>query len=526
MIYVILGQTASGKTSLALELAKKLRLPIISADAFQCYKEMNIGTDKPSREKVSGIDYLFYDEYHVDEDVSVALFQKKYRPILEAYVKANQDVLIVGGTFLYIKALLFNYQFKENDTSTSKYRSMTLSQLQSELKEKNPHLYEEIDNQNPRRLVRALEQMDEGIDRDQVLEANDNTPLYPTVFFQIDIDKEEGNILIDKRVDKMFEEGLVSEVKDLLAKYPKDLKAFQAVGYKEIISGLENGSSEDEMKELIKVHTHQYAKKQRTFLRNQFKDVLTCSKDKIKEIIEYNHLLKERTSVLLKPGMLSEIESSKVLLVGVGGVGASVLNNLVRLGFIDITIIDDDIVSPSNINRQILYTYKDINKDKVQAAEEIAHELNPLAVVKAIKRRITAIEDVPDEKFDYIIDCIDDVKGKVVLYKKAVSDESFFISSQGLGFQYDSTKVRYGKLKEANDPLARSFKEALKKDGISQSDIDNINIVHSISARLKGQRNNKTIGSLSTVPQAGGNAIVSYILKRLYEEVSHENKKD
>ena len=526
MIYVILGQTASGKTSLALSLAKKLHLPIISADAFQCYKMMDIGTDKPKKSDISDIEYYFYDEYYPDEEVSVYNFQKKYRPILENYVKNNQDVLIVGGTFLYIKALLFNYQFKENDTRTSIYRDLSLKELQDILKEKDAELYEMIDNKNSRRVIRALEQIDEGISRKDVLEANDNKPLYPTVFFQISIDKDKGNELIDNRIDKMFADGLINEVKDLMSKYSSDLKAFQAVGYKEVISGLKNGYNIDQIKDKIKIHTHQYAKKQRTFLRNQFNDVIIKTKQEIHDIISYNHLFKQRTLSLLKPGMLQKIEGSKLLLAGVGGVGASVLNALVRTSFLNITIIDYDTVNESNLNRQTFYDLKDLNQSKVDVCKYKSLNLNPLCKIVGFSKMITCEHDLPSDKFDYIIDCVDSVEAKVALYLKAKKDGSRFISSQGLGFQYDSTKVKYGKLEYAFDPLAKRFKEALKKSAIIDEDIADIAAVYSQVGRLKGPKNNKTIGSLVTATNAGGNAIVSWILKELYEEYQNENQKN
>ena len=100
MIYCILGQTASGKTSLAISLAKKYHVPVISADAFQCFKMMQIGTDKPKKEEIEGLDFYFTDEYEPDHEMSVYLFQTEIRPILERYLKEDKDVLVVGGNFL------------------------------------------------------------------------------------------------------------------------------------------------------------------------------------------------------------------------------------------------------------------------------------------------------------------------------------------------------------------------------------------------------------------------------------------
>ncbi len=522
MIYVILGQTASGKTSLALSLARKLSLPILSADAFQCCKEMNIGTDKPSDEMVEGIDYLFRDELSLEDEVSAYYFQKKYRPLIEKKVLNNEDIIITGGTFLYIKALLFDYHFQEEDNSDSKYRNLSLKELQDELLKRNQKLYEEIDHDNPRRLVRALEQLDEGIDRDEILSFNDGTPLYPTRFFKIKVDVEEGNRLIEQRVNKMFEEGLLEEVKDLVNKHPLDSRGFQAVGYKEVISGLKSGKSIEEIKEDIKVHTRQYAKRQRTFMRTQFPDVKEASRENIYNLILQNHLLKERSSLLYKEGMLAKIEGKKVLLAGLGGVGSSCLSSLLRLGFSDFTIIDYDYINESNINRQQMYDFSDVGKEKTKVCQEKSLLLNPLAKIKALFTKISCQQDLPDERFDIIIDAIDDPNGKTLLYLKAKKDSSLFISSQGLGFHFDSTKVRYGKLSEANDPLSRNFKASLMENKVSAEEIDDINIVHAAAGKIKGKKNSKVIGSLSTAPVSGGLAITSFILKSLYEEANNE----
>ncbi len=288
MIYCILGQTASGKTSLAISLAREFHVPVISADAFQCFKMMQIGTDKPKKEDIEGLEFYFTDEYEPDHEMSVYLFQQEIRPILESYLKQDRDVLVVGGNFLYVKALLFNYSFeKEENSKQSYYDSLSLEELQTLLKEKDLETYESIDNKNPRRLVRALVQLDSGKKREEILKANDGKPIYPVTFFQLEIDKDLGNEKIDKRVDQMFEEGFVQEVERLVRQYGKDLRPFHCIGYDEIITAMdEKKPIDDEVKNLIKLHTHQYAKKQRTFLRNQFPDIKKGTKEEIYEYLK------------------------------------------------------------------------------------------------------------------------------------------------------------------------------------------------------------------------------------------------
>lgn len=522
MIYVILGQTASGKTSLAIELAKKNNLPIISADAYQCYRMMQIGTDKPTKEMTQGLSYYFYDEYEPDVDMDVFTFQKKMRPILEDYVKKGQDVLVVGGTFLYIKALLFNYVFSEKTTTDSIYRTMDLASLQKHLREKNPSIYDSIDHENPRRLIRALEQIEEGKDRNEILQENNSRPLYPVTFLSIDIDKEEGNRKIDERIDNMFEEGIVEEVKNLLAKYPETCHSFLAIGYKEIIQGIKENRSEEEMKELIKVHTHQYAKKQRTFIRNQFDHVHFGTKEEIKNRIEIDLSFFQRTQAILPAKILNRIHMDRCYFVGLGGVGGSSFLSLVRLGVKDFLIQDGDAVDISNLNRQFLYDSSDIGKKKAEIAKIKAERINPLADISEQSYRIEGEESLPKERFDVIFDCIDDCNAKVCLYEKAKRDHSLYLTSMGAGFHIDSTKIRMGTLKDAFDPLSKNFKKTLLERGHSEEEFRDIKVVFVTDAALKGKRNSKIIGSISTVPNAVGLALTSYYLKLIREEQNQE----
>ena len=287
MIYCILGQTASGKTSIAISLAKKYHLPVISADAFQCFKMMQIGTDKPKAEEIEGLDFYFTDEYEPDHEMSVYLFQQECRPILERYLQKGKDILVVGGNFLYVKALLFNYVFEDESQEENPYLAMSLEEMQKLLKEKSESTYAAIDIQNPRRVIRALTLLDHGKERADILKENDGKPLYPVEFLKVKIDKEVGNKKIDDRIDKMFEEGFVSEVESLLKKYPSTLRPFHCIGYDEILRAMEEGRKiDDSVKEEIKIHTHQYAKKQRTFLKHQFEGVKEGTKEEILSYLE------------------------------------------------------------------------------------------------------------------------------------------------------------------------------------------------------------------------------------------------
>ena len=519
MIYVILGQTASGKTSLALSLARRFHLPVFSADAYQCYKMMQIGTDKPKREEVEGIAYHFYDEYDPDDAMNVSRFQEECLPLLKDYVEKGQDVLVVGGTFLYIKALLYGYRFYGEEEKESPYEDWSLERMQEELQRLSKETYDSIDIHNPRRVKRALEQRHCGHTRQEILDSTPKEPLFPTLFFRIDIDKEEGNKRIDDRVDRMFSEGFVSEVDRLLEKYGPSPYAFQSLGYRELIAAKKEGKDIQEVKEEIKVHTHQYAKKQRTFLRHQFPDAIAMKKDEIEKAIESHILLRQRTSILLSE-LKKDIEGKRILLAGVGGVGGSVFEALVRLGFQDIEIVDKDIVDATNLNRQILYTLEDVGKDKVDVALCRAKKINPLIHITARKERIDS--SFQSEKKDIILDCIDDVQGKVILFKKTLSEKSLFITSAGFGFHTDSTKIGYGQLSQVNDPLSKNFLSTLAKEGLEEEG-KNILVVYPKDAKRKGLPGDKTIGSIAPVVNAGGFGIVSLLLKKMEERKNDPN---
>lgn len=517
MIYVILGQTASGKTSLALKLAKKLSLPIISADAYQCYKMMQIGTDKPKADEVEGINYHFFDEYLPDYKMSVFEFQKQGRELIEKYLKVGKDIIVTGGTFLYIKALLFNYEFKE-EKNDDNYEDLSLNEMQELLKKKNIDVYNSIDIFNPRRVIRALRLIDN--DYEEALKStykNNNIPIYPCLFFNIETDIITGNELIDKRVDLMFENHFTDEVKKLINDYDYNLPAFKAIGYPEVISYLKKEITLDECKNLIKIHTHQLAKKQRTFIRHQFDNVICKSKDEIYTLIENDFYRKERTRILLKNKM-PKFENMRVLLVGLGGVGGITLLSLVRLGIYNLTIIDGDKIAVSNLNRQFLFDYYDIGSNKAEIAKNKVLKINPLLNITSKSVFIKDRFELKDEKFDYIIDCIDDIKGKAELFLKAKEDNCKLIVSMGFGFHLDSTKIKIGKLKETNGHMVKAYRDELKNRGIDEDDIDNINIVFPLDARMKAEKNSKTIGSLVTAPNGGGLAVVSSFIKMILSE--------
>lgn len=266
MIVVIAGPTGVGKSKIAIELAKKLDAEIISADAFQVYKYMNIGTAKVREDETENIKHHMIDVYDVDSNIDVKKYQEDARKILNSLLLKNKNIIICGGTGLYIKALLYDYKFQE-ETLNNKYDNMSLEELQKLL-----HKDSLVDKNNKRRVVRFLEKLDNGIKSEK------SNKLYDFYMIGLTKDREEIYNKINLRVDEMIKEGLIDEVKNLYAKYKNARSINSAIGYKEIILYLNNEISLEEAIEKIKLNTRRYAKRQYTFFNNQF-DITWIKKD-------------------------------------------------------------------------------------------------------------------------------------------------------------------------------------------------------------------------------------------------------
>ena len=270
MIYAILGPTCSGKSDFAEKLSLKYNAPIINFDAFQVYKELNKGTAKPSKKELDSGRYFLYDFVSIKEDYNVSRYQEEARLLLEKF--KDKDVVMVGGTGLYLKAALFDYKFlKEEKMDEGFLQDVSNEELYRKLLliDKNDAI--KIGVNNRKRLLRALYIYK--IHNKSKSELNDNgknTLLYKDVkFYGIDIDRALLYQRIDQRVDKMFEDGLEEEARSLFNSYDHSLRALQAIGYKEFLLS----SDSEEIKKMIKNNTHHYAKRQMTFFKHQFDNI-------------------------------------------------------------------------------------------------------------------------------------------------------------------------------------------------------------------------------------------------------------
>ena len=276
MIYAILGPTCSGKSDLAETLSKKYNAPVINFDAFQVYKELNKGTAKPSKEELSSGRYFLYDYVSITEEYSVSRYQKDARELLEKF--KDKDIVMVGGTGLYLKAALYDYKFMEEDPMPKDYLAdLSNEKLYEELSKIDLDDARKIGINNRKRLLRALYIYEtHKVNKTDLNKGGKNNLLYKnTKFIGINFNREKLYERIDKRVDFMFENGLEEEAKFLFSNYDHSLRALQAIGYKEFLLS----SDIEEVKKLIKNNTHHYAKRQMTFFKHQFDNIEWINND-------------------------------------------------------------------------------------------------------------------------------------------------------------------------------------------------------------------------------------------------------
>ena len=273
MIYVIMGPTCSGKTELANYLIDKFNCDAINFDAFQIYKDMDIGTAKLSKDDPHYKRYHLLDIRTPDQTFSVMEYQDLCRKELSNLLDKYKDVVLVGGTGLYVRAALFDYSFEKEEVPVDEdLNELSNEELHKLLEELDLEESKKIHVNNRKRLLRAISLIrHSNKKKTDILESQEHKPIYKDVkFIFISPNREELYASIDKRVLSMMENGLVDEVKYLLSKYQLSLTASQGIGYKEVIEYLQNKTKYTCCVELIQKRTRNYAKRQVTFFKNQF----------------------------------------------------------------------------------------------------------------------------------------------------------------------------------------------------------------------------------------------------------------
>ena len=272
-VIVIVGPTGVGKTKLSIELAKRYNGEIINGDSMQIYKEMNIGTAKIKDEEKEGIPHHLFSILSINESNSIYDFQKLVRNKIEEIASRNKLPIIVGGTGLYLKACLYDYEFKEsNDNSElmKKYENYTNEELHNILKELDLESASKIHFNNRRRVLRAIEIYLSGESKSSVEAKQEHKLIYDAIIIGLTMDRNKLHQVQDTRVDQMVEEGLIKEVETIINNpYFINSTASQAIGYKEFIPYFNKEIDLNNAIEQVKIHTHQYAKRQYTFFKNQ-----------------------------------------------------------------------------------------------------------------------------------------------------------------------------------------------------------------------------------------------------------------
>lgn len=271
MIICIVGPTGIGKSKLAIEVAKAIGGEIVNGDAFQIYKEMDIGTAKPSIEERSIVPHHLFDYVEPTYNFSSFDYQKSIRDKIKELENRNVPIIVCGGTGMYLKAGFYDFDLREETPyDMSKYDNYTNEELHEELRKIDEEEANKIHMNNRKRVLRALQIFfTSGKKKSELIKNQEHKPLYNVSFIGLTRDRDELNEIINRRVDKMFEMGLYEEVENLMKKYSNNLRAFQAIGYKEIINGIENNDSIANMKELIKKNSRNYAKRQMTYFKHQ-----------------------------------------------------------------------------------------------------------------------------------------------------------------------------------------------------------------------------------------------------------------
>ncbi len=294
-VIVICGPTASGKTALSIKLAKKINGEIISCDSMQIYKEMNIGTAKPTKEEMQNIKHYLIDFVSPEERYSVADYKKDAKKAIKEVTTQKKVPIIVGGTGLYIDSLIYEIEYP-NIEFDEKYREELekkaekdgLEKLYNEAMKIDKLATEKISPNDKKRILRILEiyHATGKTKTQQEIESRKKVPEYDYYVYTLNWDREILYERINKRVDLMLEEGLIEEVKNILKKHKKFPTAMQGLGYKEVVEYLDEKTSKEEMIEKIKMETRRYAKRQMTWFRKNKQTIILEGQDNIETNIK------------------------------------------------------------------------------------------------------------------------------------------------------------------------------------------------------------------------------------------------
>lgn len=269
MIICIVGPTGVGKTKLSVELAKKLNAEIINADSMQVYRHLDIATAKIKEEEKEGIPHHLFDIVNPEDLYTVYDYQKDCRKKIEEISSRGKNIILVGGTGLYLKAALFDYRFPKEEKTEKE--NLSTEELITRLHRYTDHI--DVDLHNQRRLQRLLERYENGT----VEEKKGDQPLYDFKIIGLTLDRDVLYQRINQRVDQMVEEGVIEEARSFYDQNLRSKALLTGIGYKELYSYFDGECSKEEAIEKIKQNSRRYAKRQYTFFNHQFKDIVWLS---------------------------------------------------------------------------------------------------------------------------------------------------------------------------------------------------------------------------------------------------------
>ncbi len=263
MILAIVGPTGVGKTSLSIALAKHYHAVIINFDSMQVYEQLDIGTAKVTQEEQEGIPHYLLSFVPLDRNYTVYDYQQDARKLIDKFLEEKKNIILVGGTGLYLKAALYNYEFTK-DTIQKQYEELTNEEILAKIKNYQVDTYPHVNNR--RRLVRLLNKLEQ----DEIISNKGNEPLYNFTIIGLTLSRDVLYQRINNRVEKMFDDGLLEEVSSVKEYFTISKALNIGIGYKEFRPFFEHIITLDEVKEQIKKNSRHYAKRQYTFFNHQF----------------------------------------------------------------------------------------------------------------------------------------------------------------------------------------------------------------------------------------------------------------
>ncbi len=269
-LIVIVGQTASGKSSCAFEIAKKINGVVVNADSRQMYRELQIGTAKPVFDRVeNGVGFIddvahyLYEELSPEERGSVTVFKRRAISVIDEIHAQNKVPILVGGTGYYVQSVVDNMQYSDvviDEGVRDELNEMSLEDLCEKLKKLDGGVYERTHIENKRKVIRAIERVMSG--QSDVVAGE---KLYEVLQIGLHVDRDVLIDRINRRVVEMIDGGLVDEIRSLIERYGDEIPALDSIGYKEVVRFLSGEIDEEKCIEEIQIHTRQYAKRQKTW---------------------------------------------------------------------------------------------------------------------------------------------------------------------------------------------------------------------------------------------------------------------